>query len=512
MQQRANVLSQRRFTFYADAGFETSIGGFVLMERDGRQLLGQVTGSKTEYSIVSSGHSASGTATAATIECEGTLVARVQIDRVSLSFDMEPTVGGATNLSKAPSGVVHSYFDAVYEANVRRVAFPVGKLLSTQGVEVRLFATGFSRPTGLFGQSGSGKSFALGSIIEGLMHNTLLDIVILDPNGDFVHVCEPLRPRDQISSGGKPLTDDEYEHVRHQHEEVCTATKVLSSEPDSRSARLGIMPLDLEPRDLVKLINLDAVSNVSMFQTLKTVYDDTKSFTDKTYRGFRTRCNSITPDGIRLGTAMDAAGLESYKIWLGDNRTEGLAQWVTNDKLRVLIIDLSPLSRVERGIVTTVVCRLLWERQRRRKLNAVRRATILVVDEAHTLFSSHPTTLCDQTTLDWGVTIAGEGRKFGLFLLLASQLPSKIHEHVVTQCGNLVLMRMLSEGEVTTLQSRLSFASESFLQLSRRFETGDALVMGSIAPAPLLMHFDRRLTQEGGGDMIVQWRPEEPTA
>ena len=59
---------------------------------------------------------------------------------------------------------------------------------------------------------------------------------------------------------------------------------------------------------------------------------------------------------------------------------------------------------------------------------------------------------------------------------------SKIHEHVITQCGNLVLLRMVSAGEIKALQSLLSFASESFLELSRSFNRGDALVMGGITP------------------------------
>jgi hypothetical protein len=136
------------------------------------------------------------------------------------------------------------------------------------------------------------------------------------------------------------------------------------------------------------------------------------------------------------------------------------------------------------------------------------------VDEAHTLFPAKPQAPVDELTLRWGTTIAGEGRKYGLYLMLASQLPSKIHEHVITQCGNLVLMRMVSEGEIRSLQSSLSFASDSFLQLSRWLRTGEALVMGGILPTSVsvLMRFDRRLTPEGGGDMDVDWTGTPPRA
>jgi uncharacterized protein len=50
-----------------------------------------------------------------------------------------------------------------------------------------LFANSFNRHTFLCGQSGSGKTYALGVILERLLAVTDLRIVILDPNGDAEH-------------------------------------------------------------------------------------------------------------------------------------------------------------------------------------------------------------------------------------------------------------------------------------------------------------------------------------
>ena len=56
------------------------------------------------------------------------------------------------------------------------------------GVAVELDAGGFDRHTFLCGQSGSGKSYSLGVVLEQLLLETDLRIVVLDPNSDCVRL------------------------------------------------------------------------------------------------------------------------------------------------------------------------------------------------------------------------------------------------------------------------------------------------------------------------------------
>jgi type IV secretory pathway VirB4 component len=51
-----------------------------------------------------------------------------------------------------------------------------------------LDAGGFDRHTFFCGQSGSGKTYALGTVLERLLLETSLRIVVLDPNSDFVRL------------------------------------------------------------------------------------------------------------------------------------------------------------------------------------------------------------------------------------------------------------------------------------------------------------------------------------
>ena len=53
-----------------------------------------------------------------------------------------------------------------------------------------LDAGGFDRHTFLCGQSGSGKTYSLGLILERLLVETDLRLIILDPNSDYVRLGE----------------------------------------------------------------------------------------------------------------------------------------------------------------------------------------------------------------------------------------------------------------------------------------------------------------------------------
>ena len=68
---------------------------------------------------------------------------------------------------------------------------PVGELALAPGVPFELDASGFGRHTFLCGQSGSGKTYSLGVLLEQLLSETSLRLLVLDPNSDYVRLGEP---------------------------------------------------------------------------------------------------------------------------------------------------------------------------------------------------------------------------------------------------------------------------------------------------------------------------------
>ena len=94
-----------------------------------------------------------------------------------------------------------------------------------------------------------------------------------------------------------------------------------------------------------------------------------------------------------------------------------------------------------------------------------RTPTLIVIDEAHNICPADPCGLDQSALVDRLVQIAAEGRKYGLWLLLSTQRPSKIHPQVLSQCDNLVLMRMNSPGDLAELGEVFGFAPPALLQV-----------------------------------------------
>ena len=121
------------------------------------------------------------------------------------------------------------------------------------------------------------------------------------------------------------------------------------------------------------------------------------------------------------------------------------------------------------------------------------------------MFPAHPDTALLAASTELGSVIAAEGRKFGIHLLVATQRPGKVHDQVVSQCDNLVLLRMNSRSDVNDLVSLFSHVPPGMIQRSPSLGLGEVLYAGPIAPVPVFAKTRARLTHEGGADLPTAW-------
>ncbi|SDU21245.1 AAA-like domain-containing protein [Gordonia westfalica] len=113
-----------------------------------------------------------------------------------------------------------------------------------------------------------------------------------------------------------------------------------------------------------------------------------------------------------------------------------------------------------------------------------RRPILIVIDEAHNICPPNATTAVEQALIERVVQIAAEGRQFGLWLLLSTQRPTKIHPNVLSQCDNLCLMRMNAPRDLAELADTFGFVGEHMLAESPEFRQGEALFAGGFIPTP----------------------------
>ena len=191
-------------------------------------------------------------------------------------------------------------------------------------------------------------------------------------------------------------------------------------------------------------------------------------------------------------------GVHRFGVWSRDEDISVLDDVVDGD-IRCLVADLGSLGdSAERTLVAGAVLERLWSRR------AERQATAIVIDEAHNVCPAAPEDELTALATEDAIRIAGEGRKFGLYLIVVTQRPQKVHENVLSQCDNLVLMRMNSLADLAHVSEVFSFVPPGLIERAATFELGEALVAGKAASHPALIRFGARITAEGGSD-VAGW-------
>ena len=206
------------------------------------------------------------------------------------------------------------------------------------------------------------------------------------------------------------------------------------------------------------------------------------------------------PEMRRLGLRIANLGVLDWPIWSRDRADSGLLDELDRLDQRCLVVDLGSVpSRTERSLVAAAVLSRLWARRTERK------PVLLVIDEAHNVCPPAPGDRLTAVATERAIDIAAEGRKFGLHLCVATQRPLKVHENVLSQCDNLVLMRMNAAGDLARLAELFSFVPPGLLAGASNFGLGQALVAGRVVSHPTLVTTGGRVAQEGGADVPTTW-------
>jgi len=450
----ASSADARTFAFTGE-GSAPSPGDLVVLDPPGgERFLGQV---------MSTSGAADSSATGA-----GLLLGALGVDDV-LSREGRRSFPVAT-LEVAP---------AALQTAVQRAAgarLEIGTRPSGGGeVPAALRAQGFGRHTFLCGQSGSGKTYALGVILEQLLLGTDLRMVVLDPNADFVRLGEP-RPDAPPAAADRLRASD---------------VRVLGA--DSTAAQPLRMRFATMPREAqTAVLRLDPLADRAEYNLFLHLIGQGVSGELDT---LVTRLLAGDADQRAMGQRIENLGLPGWEVWAQELPS---AAEVMAEGARATILNLSGFRDPREPVAVSLdLIESLWAQRESRT------PTLIVIDEAHNLCPAEPAGSLQLALVERLIQIAAEGRKYGLWLLLSTQRPSKIHPQVLSQCDNLVLMRMNSPGDVAELAAVFGFAPPAMLQASKYFVQGEALVAGGFVPTPAIVRMGARLTFEGGSDVAV---------
>lgn len=476
MTATAYSIDGRTFEFETDMNAAMPIGSYVALTDGDQAFLGQLL----DETVVSS----SDMQTARRISGRGFLLAKLE---ASGSTKIDGTaVFGHAEMEIADPAIVNAHFASMSGSGA---ALDLGAVQRMPHVDAPLKASGFGRHTFLCGQSGSGKTYTLGLVLEQLLHKTDIRMVVIDPNSDYVKMAT-LRP--QSDTG---LDDDAYAALSAQHTSVAEGIHVVGGEGSPNRLRARYGRLSLEQQTMV--LGIDPVRDPEVYnaflRTVRTIEGSDYTLDDLT-QAVR---SSFDDDVRRLGVRIDNLGVANHSIWAGAG--DPVMEQIGTD-WRMLVADVGSLpSRDEMSIASAALLGFLWDQRH------ARQPMIVVIDEAHNVCPQNPTDPNQALATEHLVRIAGEGRKYGLYLFLSTQRPSKVHQNVLSQCDNLMLMKMNSATDIRTLVETFSYAPRTLVERASGFGLGEGLAAGKIAPDPLLFKTGRRVTLEGGLDVPSTW-------
>jgi DNA helicase HerA-like ATPase len=371
-------------------------------------------------------------------------------------------------LSKSQSTAIQDFY--------RSASLGMGSLLAAPDVMAGLMPAKLNRHTFWCGQSGSGKTYALGVALERILVQTRLPIVIFDANSDFVRLNTP---RDDADPGEAAAL-------------MSRDIRVLRPGDGKDSLRIRFRDMSAQVR--AALIRLDPLVDRAEYNALLRTRDIAAPFEDP--RELSPFLRSLNDAGYTaLAERLENLGVLNWQIWAGDRTA---ATEIIAERPAATVLDLGSFTdREEQLAVALGVLSDLWARREER------RPVLLVIDEAHNLCSPDLESVAGRAVRDLIISIAAEGRKYGLWLLISTQRPGKVHRGIVSQCDNLTLMRMNSPNDLDDLADLFGFVPRAMLAQSSRFRQGEALLAGGFVPAPSLLKVRDRLTQEGGIDVRV---------
>jgi uncharacterized protein len=489
---RAWSMDGRRFSFRSSLEEAPAAGSYVRVTTDdGRRFVGQV------HERAQSVHDLGDFELDAAELTAGLPGDAAGLRRASLRVPVRVVDGGGVLLRQegdvtagSPLGFADARVAPASGAEVSALVDGLGGAvleigrLTTASVPAVLRATGFGRHTFLCGQSGSGKTYALGGVLERLLLDTELRIIVLDPNSDHVHL------------GTLDDGIDVDETTRARFDEVAPRVRVARAGGEEGCVPLKIRFGDLTTNEQALTLRLDPVRDSEDYHAFADVVRRLGSM-PYTLRDVRGAClEELTEAGQRLACRIDNLGVASWSIW-AEPHEPSLAE--ADGDWRALVVDLGSLAEPdERSVVALAVLGRIRRRPDRHPV-------LVVLDEAHHVCPPAADRELLAAACEDVVWIAGEGRKYGIHLLVATQRPQKVHPNVVSQCDNLLLMRVNSREDVAEIARTFSQVPSALVAEATGFGLGEMLAGGPVAPAPLRLQVGRRLTPEGGGDVPTDW-------
>lgn len=164
-----------------------------------------------------------------------------------------------------------------------------------------------------------------------------------------------------------------------------------------------------------------------------------------------------------------------------------------NNQSNIEVISLLNVNLAMKKIVPMIVCKTKYAEKKEAKKNILNSTLHFIIDEAHNILSDMSTRESEEWKdyrLESFEEIIKEGRKFGVFLTIASQRPSDISDTIISQLHNYFIHRLVNEEDLRKMYRTVAFADKASNEMIPILPAGGCLVSGLATNFPVLVQID----------------------
>ena len=382
-------------------------------------------------------------------------------------------------------------------------ALEIGKY--TLDLEATAYLDGdkfFQRHAALLGSTGSGKSWTVATILERAARLPSANLIVFDLHGEYreLSYADHLRipgPDDLGAANPKLLYlpywlmnaeelismfIERSEFTAHNQtlvfQDTVVSEKKKGLEAENKTEILESFTVDSPlPFDLPKVIDHIKYLNEEMVQGVRGLK---KGDFNGQFSRLLTRIATKLNDR-RYGFLFQAPNeLHNYESF--HSLADQLLAFSGKHK-GIKVIDFSEVPSDVLPVMLGIVGRLIYYLQFWMP-DEKRHPVALVCDEAHIYLPRDKGNPNQQRAVDNFEKIAKEGRKYGVSLLIVSQRPSDVSDTILSQCNNVMALRLTNSNDISAVKNMMPESMTSFMEMLPVLDIGEALVVGDAVLLP----------------------------
>lgn len=366
----------------------------------------------------------------------------------------------------------------------------------------------FQRHAALVGSTGSGKSWTVASILERSSQLPSSNLVVFDLHGEYKELSYAKQLRipgpDEVNADDDSLlflpywllNSEEIQSLFVDRSEFSAHNQVVVVQDAITEQKKAFLQANGRT-DLLQSFTLDSPIPYS----LNHVIEKLKYLNEEKVDGARGPKNGpFNGEFSRLLVRM-ASRLNDRRYGFLFNSPDKFNQYDSlsmiaeklmefgGQKQSIKVIDFSEVPADILPIIIGLVARIIYQVQFWTDPKS-RRPVAFVCDEAHLYLPRKEGNPVERRAVEAFEKIAKEGRKYGVALMIVSQRPSDVSATILSQCNNIISLRLTNADDQATVRKLLPESLESLLEALPIMDVGEAMVVGDSVLLPSRIKID----------------------